>query len=134
MKLIIQIPCYNVADSSTAAPHLLWHIGGEDRLPISFQLDLEGSAFASLPSTTPQAAASVYITGPMRQGTNSWWPICSAQVRRPDATSSSRSKISRPTVCTVASPSAARPASDGGSYPGVFMKTKPGAVTASAYW
>src|ERR1035438_6390615 len=46
---------------------------------------------------------AVYITGPIRQGTNSWWPIRSAQVRCPEATSSSRSKISRPTACTVRS-------------------------------
>ena len=38
-------------------------------------------------------------TGPMRQGTNSLCPRRSAQVRRPEATSSIRSKISRPTCC-----------------------------------
>ena len=50
------------------------------------------------------------MTGPMRHGTNSWWPSSSASVRSPDATRSSFSKISRPTCSTVASPSAIRPA------------------------
>src|SRR6185312_4279786 len=121
-----------------------------------------------------------YITGPIRQGTNSLCPRRSLRVRSPEATRSTMSKISCPMPATVASPSAMRPAftsmlsrirlymalllailttgivgnpialprpvvnaitltppaanpvSDTGSYPGVFMKTKPGVLTRSA--
>ena len=55
-------------------------------------------------------ASQPYITGPIRHGTNSLCPSRSAQVRRPPATSTIRSKIRRPTSRTVDSPSATSPA------------------------
>ena len=51
-----------------------------------------------------------YKTGPIRHGTNSWWPSLSAQVFSPEATRKSMSKISRPTAWTLFSPSAMAPA------------------------
>src|SRR5437870_4926009 len=50
---------------------------------------------AGLADTQPR-----YITGPIRQGTNSLWPKRSAQVFSPDATRISVSKISAPTSAT----------------------------------
>jgi hypothetical protein len=61
-------------------------------------------AFVTLYWTDP------YNTGPMRHGTNSWWPRRSAQVFSPEATRNSIAKISRPTSWTLFSPSAMAPA------------------------
>jgi hypothetical protein len=58
----------------------------------------------------PDPPTPPYITGPIRHGTNSLCPSRSECVRRPLATSSTISKICRPTPCTVASPSAISPA------------------------
>src|ERR1039457_5606628 len=59
-----------------------------DRQFIGIEQCCSIQAFRNRPRTATQVRkagqASAYITGPIRQGTNSWWPICSAQVRRPD--------------------------------------------------
>ena len=65
---------------------------------------------SGMPAVINHKFEESYIIGPMRQGTNSLWPRRSLQVRSPDATRTSSSKISRPTPATVASPSAIRPA------------------------